>query len=194
MSTSKSRQNLSSKYASSTKGNAGLAKKSTRLTPSIVSVSVVLIVSIVVVAVVAVVGRGGLKKSAQTYNLVVTPDNIEELRAANRETVAPGSYDVSMNSTWNFSNARSASSNAFVQNLLSNSNTVKFTVKRKDSGNVIYTSPYIPVGSSLSNIKLEDGSLNKGTYPCVVTYHLVDEEYRELSSVSINISVVIEND
>jgi hypothetical protein len=77
---------------------------------------------------------------------------------------------------------------------LSNSNTVNFTVTRNDTGATIYTSPYIPVGSSLSNIKLEDEEMGKGTYPCVVTYHLLDGEYKEVSTVKINISVVIEND
>jgi len=191
MSTSKSRQNLSSKYSSSSRSKGGNGKTARWLLPVGGLVAVVLLV---VVVATAIAGRSSSEGGKSTYNLVVTPDNIDELKAANHATVAAGSYDVSMNSEWSFNNARSASSNAFVQNLLTNSNTVKFTVERKDNGNTIYTSPYIPVGSSLSNIKLEDEGIGKGTYPCVVTYHLVDSEYRELSTVKINISVVIEND
>lgn len=191
MSTSKSRQNLSNKYSSSSRGKGSSGKTRGWL---LLAGGLVVVALVAVVVVTAVAGRGGSESGKDIYNLVVTPDNIEELKAANHATVAAGSYDVSMNSTWTFANARSASSNAFVQNILTNSNTVKFTVERKDKGNIIYTSPYIPVGSSLSNIKLEDESMGKGTYPCVVTYHLVDSEYRELSTVKINISVVIEND
>ena len=63
-----------------------------------------------------------------------------------------------------------------------------------DTGDTIYESPYIPVGSSLEKIKLNDESLSKGTYPCTLTYHLVDEQHIDISTLNISISVVIEND
>lgn len=99
-----------------------------------------------------------------------------------------------MNSTWTFKNARSASSNAYVENVLSNTNTVKFSLTRNDTNELIYESPYIPVGSSLRNIKLSDESLKSGTYPCTIQYHLVDENYQNVSSVKVSLSVVIKED
>lgn len=162
----------------------------------------------IVVAVIATVGgivaiaslsggndSGKDSKDNTAYNLVVTPDNIDEILAENETNkVAAGTYDVSMNSTWKFENARTASKNASVDNVASNRNTVNFVVTRNDTGAVIYESPYLPVGSSLANIKLNDESLAKGTYPCTVMYRLVDDDYNEISTVNISISVVIEND
>lgn len=188
MSASKSQQNLSNRYSgSSTNRNA---KSSTK---TLVVMLCAMTVLVCIVVGVMVMSKGGAN-SAGSYNLVVTPNNIEELKANNTETVAQGSYDVCMNSTWKFANARSASKNAFVENVLANTNTVYFTVIRNDTNQEIYTSPYITVGSRLSNIKLSDENLNAGTYPCTVVYHLVDEEYKDISTVRISISLIIEAD
>lgn len=188
MSTAKSQQKLSSRYSSSGGKQSG-GKKNNVLWG--ILVAAVAVIGVVLIVTLSVGGRNS-NDSSKSYNLVVTPDNIAELKAANPATVAPGSYDVCMNSTWNFPNAKSASSNAYVENRLSNTNTVNFTVTRKDTGALIFESPYIPVGSSLRNIKLTDESFVKGSYPCVVKYHLLDENYKQISTVSINITVVIE--
>lgn len=194
MSTSKSQQKLSNRYSSS-QVNGSSSRRTRGNGKSIVLIVSIVLAIIAIIVITTLLSSGKeLGGKSNSYNLVVQPDNIEELKAANPVKVAPGSYDVNMNSTWNFKNARSSSSNAYVSNMLSNTNTVRFTVTRNDTGSTIYESPYIPVGSSLSNIKLSDESLQEGTYPCVITYHLVDDEYKDISSVKINITVVIEND
>lgn len=151
-------------------------------------------VTIVAVVFVAAMLKSNGSSDAGSYNLVVTPDNVDELLAENPSKVASGSYDVCMNSTWKFADAASASSNAYVENLLSNRNTVSFVLTRNDNGDTIYESPYIPVGSSLKNIKLSDENLGKGTYPCTVTYHLVDENYKDISTLKLSVNIVIQND
>lgn len=192
MSASKSQQNLSSRYSNSS-NNSGMNRGSGKSSKTII---IMLLALVCIIGVVVIVfSDKGQNIDANAYNLVVTPDNIEELKQANgNATLAAGSYDVCMNSTWTFKNARSASSNAYVENVLSNTNTVKFSLTRNDTGQLIYESPYIPVGSSLRNIKLSDESLKSGTYPCTIQYHLVDENYQNVSSVKVSLSVVIKED
>lgn len=196
MSTSKSKQTLRDRYSSQnsgigSNGKASGQSKGLRIKP--VTIIAAVVVGILGVVFVATILKSNNSKQVGSYNLVVTPDNIDELLAENPSKAVAGSYDVSMNSTWHFDDAKSASDNAYVENLLSNSNTVNFTLTRNDTGAVIYESPYIPVGSSLRNIKLSEENMGKGTYPCTVTYYLLDENYEEISSVRISVSVVIRN-
>ena len=97
-----------------------------------------------------------------------------------------------MTEKWTFENGSAVSADAYVENRVYNQNTVYFTITRSDDGSVIYKSPYLPVGSSLENIKL-DTSLNAGVYDTVLTYHLVDEGNQELSTVSVSLVITIKN-
>ncbi len=129
-----------------------------------------------------------------SYDQVVTPDNIEEVISSLDEAeVTPiGSYEVLMNTTWNFESSEDASYDAVIGNSKYNQNEVYFTIELADTGEEIYQSPYIPVGSDLENIKLQE-KLNKGTYECVLTYHLVDSNMSEVSTVSVTMTVIIQN-
>ena len=191
MSKEKSKQTLSDRYSEMTGNNSNnpLQNSGSHHKPLIIG-------GIAVVVTVSLSGHGDKKSDndSSAYNLVVAPEGND---ASSDETVskaAAGTYDVCMNSNWVFSDARSASENAYVENITTNTNTVNFIVKRDDTGDTIYESPYIPVGSSLEKIKLNDESLSKGTYPCTLTYHLVDEQHIDISTLNISISVVIEND
>ena len=126
-------------------------------------------------------------------NSVVTPDNVKDLIAAlEEEEMTPiGSYEVCMTNSWTFRDSSSASKDAYVMNSLSNQNTVFFTIALEGSAEPFYTSPYIPVGSHVENVTL-DGSLEAGTYSTVLTYHLVDSEYQEISEVSVGLEIIIE--
>lgn len=196
MSKSKSSQKLSERYSSKSGGDTSSLKGKLLSKPAFIAGAVVVLVGGCALAVTSM--SGSESKDAEvsnSYNLVVTPDDVEE--AINEEGVvkaAPGTYDVCMNSTWHFPDARSASEGAYVENLITNHNTVSFIVKRDDNDAVIYESPYIPVGSHLENIVLSDTSLPKGTYPCTLVYSLLDEDYQELSTVNLSISIVIAND
>jgi len=189
MSVSKSKQTLSSRYVS---GPTQTRKTGSKI--MIIICTLVLIALVVGIILIFVFGDEEKDFTSSDYNLVVTPDDIEEqLANVNINKVAPGSYDVCMNSTWTFKDAKSVSENAYVENLITNNNTVHFSVTRNDTEDVIYESPYIPVGSKLMNIKLSDETLTEGTYDCTVTYHLVDEDNKEISSLNIAVSIIIQN-
>jgi hypothetical protein len=131
-------------------------------------------------------------ETTQKRNVVVTPDNVEEVIEALDESdyVAPGSYEVTMNTTWNFKDGTSASDNAYVENSVDNTNDVYFDITLADTEENIYSSPVIPVGSHLEDITL-DKALEDGTYDCVITYTLVDEDQNPLSTVRVKLTIVV---
>ncbi len=132
------------------------------------------------------------KDEPETYNQVVTPENVDEVISQLENRAEPGSYVVTMNGDWEFENGDSASTNAYVLNDAMNTNTVYFTIVTEDDNKLIYTSPYLGVGSYIDNIKL-DTPLSAGTYNAVITYHLVDDDHNDLSSVSMALTIIIKN-
>ena len=116
-------------------------------------------------------------------NVVVNEENIEEILAEldEKEAVPVGYYETIMNSTWNFVRGDAPSSNA-----------VCFDITLEDTEETIYESPILPVGSHLENITL-DSNLSKGTYDCIVTYHLLDEENISISTLKVTLTIIVEN-
>ena len=83
------------------------------------------------------------KKSRPT---LVTEDNVDELIASIDEPVEDGSYEVVMNTRWTFS---SNSSDAYIENSVNNTRTVYFDLFIADTKDLVYSSPYIPVGEKI---------------------------------------------
>ena len=96
-----------------------------------------------------------------------------------------------MNSTWHFPDGSSPSPDAYVENVLSNSNDVYFDVELADTGEVILESPIIPRGSYMKNITL-DKDLEPGSYDCVLIYLLVDKDQKTMSTLRMAITIIIE--
>lgn len=107
------------------------------------------------------------------------------------ERTPVGSYRVTMNSTWNFSDSASASGNAYVENSEANTNSVYFDVVRSDTGETILESPILTVGTYWNEIVL-DSQLPAGTYDCILTYHLLNENDEPISKVNVGLTIVIE--
>lgn len=127
-------------------------------------------------------------------NIVVTPDNVEEMvqQMEEEEFVAPGYYTVTMNFDWHFATGNAVSSNAYVENMIENTNAVYLDLfLSEDEENAIYKSPVIPVGSSLQDIVL-DTPLSAGTYDCVAVYHLVDDDQNTISTLRVTVTVTVD--
>lgn len=123
-------------------------------------------------------------KEIDTRPTVVTEDNVDEVIAAMNEPVVDGSYEVTMNTEWTFDGN---SSDAYVENSANNSRTVYFDVTLADTGELVYSSPYVPVGEKVKGFAL-DTKLESGTYNAVVTYHLVDDNKEEVSNLSVTVT------
>jgi hypothetical protein len=127
-------------------------------------------------------------------NTVVTKENVEDVVAnmAAAEFTSPGYYTVTMNSEWHFPKGNEASTDAYVENIVENTNDVYFDLfLKEDEENAIYKSPVIPRGASLSEITL-DTPLEAGSYDCILIYHLIDEDQNTLSTLRVTVTLIIE--
>lgn len=130
-------------------------------------------------------------------NVVVTPDNVDEviqqMQDNSRNGVNQGYYTITQNSTWHFKSGKAISEDAYVENVAENTNAVYFdVVMADDNEHKVLESPVIPIGSHLENIALDE-ELSKGTYDCVIVYHLVDDNQNTISTVSVTVTIIIEN-
>lgn len=130
-------------------------------------------------------------------NVVITQENAErELEKINemadKASVAPGYYTVTMNTTWHFKEGVETSEDAVVENVEANTNDVFFDiVLESDEEHVLYKSPVIPRGGRLTDIALDE-QLKAGTYPCIVIYHLVDDNQNTLSTLRVTLNIIVE--
>lgn len=121
---------------------------------------------------------------------VVTQDNVEDIQQEiETETVQDGYYTASMSINWHFDGK--VSKDAYVANVTKNTRTVYFDLYRTDTSEMIYSSPYIPVGEELNGLTL-DTELEPGTYDTILVYHLVDDDENELSTLSIALTIYVE--
>lgn len=119
---------------------------------------------------------------------VVTKENVEEIKQQAAEPVQDGYYTTTMTIDWHFDGT--VSKDAYVANDTPNTRTVYFDLFREDNGELIYSSPYIPVGEELKGITL-DTELQPGTYETILVYHLVDDNEQELSTLSIALTIYV---
>jgi hypothetical protein len=153
---------------------------------------VCLVVIVALLGVVAWLLRKSGDDDTTKRDVVVNEKNAEEVASdfIEEERTPTGYYRVKMNSTWNFANGEAESDNGYVENATTNTNAVYFDVVRNDTGETIYKSAVIPVGEHLDKIKL-DTSLEKGSYDCTLTYHLIDDEQETLSTLNMGLKIVI---
>lgn len=122
-------------------------------------------------------------------NLVLDESNLGDIDDILTETVADGMFEVNMNTSWSFSDGKSASSDAYVANGLANRYPITFEILLNGEEN-IYTSTLIPVGKQIKDIILEK-DLEPGSYDAVCMYHLWDEDGEENSSLGVNVRITV---
>lgn len=137
------------------------------------------------------------KEEPEKRNIVVNESNAESVAAQmleeGQEFVEPGYYTVSMDTDWHFGKGDAVSDDAWVDNLIENTNDVYFDVFLvENEDEAIYQSPVIPRGSYLEQIAL-DKPLEKGVYDCVIVYHLVDEEQETISTLRVAFTITVDS-
>lgn len=128
--------------------------------------------------------------AAVNRNVVVNEENVEEILKGldDSKIVGPGRFNTIMTGEWNFPSGDAPSEDAYVENSVRNTRAFYFDVIREDTGEVIYESPILPVGSHLENITL-DTNLENGTYDCLMNYHLLDNDYKDVDSVQWSLTI-----
>ena len=101
-------------------------------------------------------------------------DNLspEEIAEKLNEKVAEGMINISMNTAPYFENG-TAEGNVMIVNESINNYPQKVQIVRNDTGEQIYQSNAIPVGSKIERAKL-DVALPAGTYECTAYFHNLD--------------------
>lgn len=107
--------------------------------------------------------------------LIVTEENLHTIGQEVRERVERGMFVTHMNTTWNFPDGYSASSDAVKGNSPDNNFAFWFTVTLAGTDHIVYTSGLIPVGAQLSEIILDD-PLPQGTYDAVININMIDDD------------------
>jgi len=137
-------------------------------------------------------GQSATRETVNESRIVLDEQSAQETIDEMRKQVEEGMFECSMSMDWTFEDGNAESKDAFVENSSSNSHPLYFDVVLDGSDEVIYSSPILPVGTQLTNFKL-DVPLEAGTYKALCKYTLLkDEETQEpLSSANfvININV-----
>ncbi len=169
-------------------------KKSTVAAKGLTTKHVILILGSLVIicaAVVIAILLLRVPKTDPSAVKVINKGNLASIQADINNKVAKGMFETHMNTTWEFPDGKSASTNAVMGNSASNNYPFSFTVTLKDTKELVYTSSEIPLGTQLEEIKL-DKELEKGTYPAVVSIHMTDENGKEVeSNMGFNITLIV---
>jgi len=165
----------------------------------LIAAALIVIIVLLIVIVVLLLKRKAepaapIEPAAPERETLVTEENAEAVveEMLSRDESIPKSYNVTMNTEWFFEDGSKPSPDAYVENSTENTTGVYFDVKIADTGETIFESPIIPVGESMSNIKL-DKDLDAGTYDCVCTYHLVDDDGHTLTTLNVSVKINVGN-
>lgn len=165
------------------------------------SVAAVIIITVLVVVIVSLLQREPeviveheriiVEPNVGGKGTLVTEDNLAEVLEELKKPVEDGSYSVKMNMNWHFPSSTEESTNAYVANSTRNKRTVYFDVILTGSNELVYSSPYLEVGAEISGFAL-DAALEAGEYEATVIYHLVDDDYNEITTASVIVVLTIE--
>ncbi|MCL1903610.1 MAG: hypothetical protein FWF94_04250 [Oscillospiraceae bacterium] len=128
--------------------------------------------------------------------LLVTPENVDEIRSA--EKPDDTYLRTRMTTEWNFATWDAPSENAMIENPEENARTIYFEVhlvsedNEEEIGEMIYDSPYIPLGGRLTDFALTK-PLSAGEYNAVVTYYLVDDDYEVITTTAVAVLIRVQN-
>lgn len=156
-----------------------------------------LIMGAIVIILLAVIAIGGyvlyaaLNKPApvtQVGSYVIDENNLEEVMGEMQEKLETGLFEVSMNTTWNFTAGNPTSSDAYIANSASNTKSIVFEVVLDDTGESIYKSTIIPVGSALKELTF-DKALENGRYNATCTYTLINDDGTEFSTAAFAVFI-----
>lgn len=169
-----------------------MEKKKVNVKTVLISVCAVVIIALLAVIIVLLLRKKPdtpAAPAADSRGTVVTKDNLASVEAEMTEPVNDASYTVSQSFDWTFDTA-GKSTDVYTANSKENSRTVYFDMV-DENGETVYSSPYMPLGTELTEFTL-DKALPAGDHTCVVTYHLVDDDNKEVSHVSLNVNVHVE--
>lgn len=152
----------------------------------LVIIFVVLLVVAGLAAIMGINNKQQLNYVSSDGKYILDESKISSIHEVADDKVDEGMFEINMNTTWHFENGSKASDNAYVANSITNNSPIAFDIMLTDSQETVYVSPIIPLGSRINEIIL-DKKLSKGEYAAICTYHLLDDNGEELTTVAVNI-------
>ena len=158
-------------------------KRKTKLSPIHISLIALAILVVIAVIVTFAVKKDEPKEPTTQSGIVYDGsaveggwDNLspEEIAEKLNEKVAEGMINISMNTAPYFENG-TAEGNVMIVNEAINNYPQQVEFIRNDTGEQIYQSKAIPVGSKIERAAL-DVKLPAGTYECTAMFHNLDPE------------------
>lgn len=140
------------------------------------------------------VSNNDSRQVAGTSRLVLDQESASNIMDEMRQEVEEGMFECNMSMTWTFADGTSESNDAIVVNSENNSYPIYFDVTLNDTNELIYSSPVVPVGSQITNIKL-DKALDPGEYKATVMYSLLEDAESQVvkSQAGFVIKIIVEN-
>lgn len=132
---------------------------------------------------------GGLAKGH--INMTQPAPEVDLQEQVNKEVTA-GLTNVFMNTDIVFEDGKGLG-NLLIQNVETNPAPVFVEIYTKDTNALVYKSYEIPVGYKIEEDKLNT-ALDKGTYPCVAYFNVLDPSSNEVQSrIGINVTITVNN-
>jgi len=126
--------------------------------------------------------------------IVATEENLESLIEELARPIDDASFVVNMSMTLNFDTWDQSSRSTYIKNDGANLRTVYFDIflddENGDIGEMIYSSPYIPVGRELRDFGLSK-ELPAGEYATTIIFNLVDDDYEKITELVLGIRLNI---
>ncbi len=176
-------------------------KRKTKLSPIQISLIALAILVVIAVIVTFAVRKDEPKGPAAQSGIVYDDSAVEGgwenlspevIEAALNEKVSEGMINISMNTAPYYEDG-SAEGNVMIVNEAINNYPQKVEFIRNDTGETIYASNAIPVGSKIERAAL-DVELPAGTYECTAMFHNLDPASGDiLGTAGAIITITIQN-
>ena len=176
-------------------------KRKTKLSPIQISLIALAILVVIAVIVTFAVRKDEPKGPAAQSGIVYDDSAVEGgwenlspevIEAALNEKVSEGRINISMNTAPYYEDG-SAEGNVMIVNEAINNYPQKVEFIRNDTGETIYASNAIPVGSKIERAAL-DVELPAGTYECTAMFHNLDPATGDiLGTAGAIITITIQN-
>lgn len=165
----------------------------------IIIAALVIVIAALVVCVVLLLTKQKEEQAPDSGNVTntsvldrgfVDDDNADNIIDEITEKVSEGMFECKMTTAWTFDDGKSTAPNAYVANVENNLYTLYFDVYEETTNELLYSSPMLPVGTEITNFKL-DKELPAGEYNAVVMYTMVDENLEEVSNVGFKVTITV---
>jgi hypothetical protein len=124
-------------------------------------------------------------------NRIIDDANVNEIQEDMQSRVDQGMFETYMTTSWTFPNGEAASSDAVMGNSVNNNYPFWFELLLSDTGEVLFESGLLPVGTTIESITLNK-DLPAGTYRATVAVHLMDENGDPIdSNAAFNVTLKV---